>query len=110
MRIYLPLTLGTLAEAYDAGEVAEDAERFTAEDDSEEAEYAALMTAAGASAELSDGPGRRVVLVAEVAGPAAAVPRTTWAAVHVDTDEGASAEDDLAWFATQEIGDLIASL
>ncbi len=110
MRVYLPLTVATLAEAYDAGEVSEHTEKFTAEDDSEEAEYVALMTAADASAELLDQPGRRVVLAAEVGGPVGAVPRKNWAAVLVDTREGADPDDDLAWFATQEIGDLLASL
>ena len=85
-----------------------------AEDESEEAEYAALMTAADASAELvaglPDGARRRVVLVAE---SAVADQPVTWrdvGAVHVDTEDDAADDDDLAWFATQEIGDLIASL
>ena len=37
----------------------------------------------------------------------------TWrdvVAVHVDPEDDAAEDDELAWFATQEIGDLIASL
>ena len=30
-------------------------------------------------------------------------------AVHVDTEDDADADDDLAWWATQEIGDLLDS-
>ena len=66
-RVYLPLTIALLAELHAAGEVDRDRRRRRgAEDDSEEAEYAALMTAADASAALLDGPGRRVVVVAEL--------------------------------------------
>ena len=108
MRVYLPLTLATLRGADEAGEVPEHCERFTAEDESEEAEYAALMTAADASADLSGGQGRRVVLAADVVERAGAVPRKMWAAVHVDTDDDADPDDDLAWYATQEISDLLA--
>ena len=31
-------------------------------------------------------------------------------AVHVDSEDDADADDDLAWWATQEIGDLLAPL
>jgi hypothetical protein len=31
-------------------------------------------------------------------------------AVHVDSDDDADPDDDLAWWATQEVGDLVASL
>ncbi|QIK74132.1 DUF6912 family protein [Nocardioides piscis] len=108
MRVYLPLTLATLRGADEAGEVPEHCERFTAEDESEEAEYAALMTAADASAEQLDGAGRRVVLVADVVEPAGAIPKKRWAAVHVDTDADADPDDDLAWYGIQEIPELIA--
>ncbi|MCY7400571.1 MAG: hypothetical protein LH477_06385 [Nocardioides sp.] len=109
MRIYLPLTMAGLAEAHESGEVPEDTEKFTAEDDSEESEYDALMTAADASAELLEGPGRRVVLAAEVVGLTGPVSRRSWAAVHVDTDDAGDPDEDLAWFAVQEIGELLAS-
>ena len=85
-----------------------DVERIVAEDDSEEAEYAALMTAADASASLVAGSGRRVVLVADVADAAGAVPKKSWASVHVDTEDDADPDDDLAWYATQEISDVLA--
>lgn len=108
MRVYLPLTLATLAEAHESGEVPASVDKIVAEDDSEEAEYSALMTAADASAELVDGPGRRVVLAADVAELADAVPKKLWAAVHVDTEDDADPDDDLAWYATQEISDVLA--
>lgn len=108
MRAYLPLTLDLLAAAVEAGVVEADALKVVAEDESEEAEYAALMTAADASALLLAGPGRRVVLAADVNDPAFAVPRKAWAAVHVDTEEGADPDDDLAWFGIQEIPDVLA--
>ena len=31
-------------------------------------------------------------------------------ALHVDSDDDADPDDDLAWWATQEIGDLLGSL
>lgn len=108
VRIYLPLTLAGLA-AYDAaGAIPETVLRFTAEDDSEDAEYAAMRDAADASAELLAGrPGRRVVAVAEVTVPAGPIPISRLVAVHVDAREGADPDDDLAWFGAQEIPDLL---
>jgi len=108
VRVYLPLTLATLAEAHAAGEVPASVDKVVAEDESEEAEYAALMTAADASAELQAGSGRRVVLAADVVELAGAVPKKRWAAVHVDTEDDADPDDDLAWYATQEISDVLA--
>ena len=96
-RRYLPSSLPRLAEdwAVDGPRVVDP---VLAPDDGEESEYVALMTAADASAELvaglPDGP-------------------ITWrevVAVHVDTTDDAHPDDDLAWWATQEIGDLLASL
>jgi hypothetical protein len=111
-RRYLPTTLPRLAEQWD-GEGPELVDPVVAEDDAEETEYAALMTAADASAELlaglPDGRRRRVVVVVET--PSADAP-VTWrdvVAVHVDDRDDADPDDDLAWWATQEIGDLLAS-
>ncbi len=112
MRVYLPLTLDLLAEAVEFGSVPADVDKVVAEDESEEAEYAALMTAADASAALLSasgaGRGRRVVLAADVVDEAGAVPSKQWAAVHVDTEDDADPDDDLAWYATQEISDVLA--
>ena len=112
-RVYLPLTVGELAAAEEAGEVVVSEDAVVAADDSEEQEYAALMTAADASASRLDGPGRRAVLVAELArAPEAGetVPRKRWVAVHVDEAErpvDADPDDDLGWFAVQEIAHLL---
>lgn len=108
MRAYLPLTLDQLAEFNERGFVPADVDQIVAEDDSEEAEYAALMTAADISASLLVGPGRRVVLAADMVELAVAVPKKSWAAVHVDTDDDADPDDDLAWYGIQEIPDVIA--
>jgi hypothetical protein len=85
-----------------------------AADDGEETEYAALMTAADASADLvaglPDGRRRRVVVVVETATADGAVGWRDVVAVHVDDRDDADPDDDLAWWATQEIGDLLASL
>lgn len=108
MRVYLPLTLDLLAEFDGAGEVPASIDKVVAPDESEESEYAALMAAADASAELLEGSGRRVVLAADVVDMALAVPRKLWAAVQVDTEDDADPDDDLAWYATQEIQDVLA--
>jgi hypothetical protein len=112
VRIYVPATLAGLAGYLRSGAVPSTAERFVAPDDSEESEYAALEAAAVAAVGLLDGPGRRVVLVAEVADEDAAVPLDRLEAVHADTepvDPAARDLPDLAWFATQEIEDLLAA-
>ena len=112
-RRYLPTTLPRLAEQWD-GEGPELLDPVLAEDDSEETEYAALMTAADASAELlaglPDGRRRRVVVVVETASADAPVRWRDVVAVHVDDRDDADPDDDLAWWATQEIGDLLGSL
>lgn len=110
MRAYLPLTLASLAQAHAAGSVPAGADRYVADNESEELEYAALMTAADASAALLEGPGRRVVLAADVSDLEGPVPRNQWAAVHVDTEDDADPDDDLAWYTVQEIPGLIARL
>ena len=108
VRVYLPTTLGGSAEHVAAGLIPESAERFMAPDQDEESEYAALMEAAAASAGLLAGPGRRVVVVAEMDRDTAAIRMECVVAVHVDTEDDADEDDDLAWFAPQEIPGLIA--
>ena len=112
-RRYLPTTLPRLAVEWDGdGPCTDDA--VVAADDGEETEYAALMTAADASAELlaglPDGRRRRVVVVAETSTADAPVAWRDVVAVHVDDRDDADPDDDLAWWATQEIGDLVSSL
>jgi hypothetical protein len=98
MRRYQPTTLPVLAEG-----VVPDDDVVVAESESEEDEYAALMTAADLSAErlggLPDGQRRRVVAVFDAKG-------TVLRAVHVDTADDADADDDLAWYAAQEVDSL----
>ena len=48
-----------------------------------------------------------MVVVAEVSGLGEAVPMSRVVAVHVDTEADADPDTDLAWFATQEIRDLV---
>jgi len=52
VRIYLPATMAGLARLRDDGSLPASAERYVADGDSEEQEYAALMAAATESAEL----------------------------------------------------------
>ncbi len=106
-RVYVPTTLRALAEHVDNGYIPESAERFVAPGDEEESEYAALVAAAEAAEELLDGPGRRVVVVAEVNDVDGTVAMELVVAVHADTDDDHDPDDDLAWFATQEIPYLI---
>ena len=110
-RVYLPTTLGLLRRFVEAGQIPGDVERVVAEGSDEESEYDALMSAADASAVLLAGPGRRVVVVAEVAEPAGPVPLDRVVAVHADTDDrpdGADPDEDLGWYASQELDQLIA--
>ena len=111
MRLYVPTTLADLAAAYAAGSLPADPDAVVSEGDSEEDEYAALMTAADLSAArlggLADGVRRRVVVVAEAPGDHVAVPLKDVAAVHADTADDAGPDDDLAWYATQEIPHLL---
>ena len=111
-RVYVPATLELLATWHAAGGVPADAERYVADGDDEESEYAALMAAADASTALQQADGhRRVVVVADVGDPDGDVPLRLVQAVHADDvprAADADADDDLAWFATQEIEDLIA--
>jgi uncharacterized protein DUF6912 len=129
-RIYLPLTSSRLAALVADGRLdgpfrahaVTDALRTGWPDGDEEAwEYAALMAAAATSAGLrraGDAP-RRYVLAVDVRtvvpvpgdDPTVVdvpddVPLRNVAAAHVDTEDGADEDEDLAWFATQEIGHL----
>ena len=112
-RRYVPSTLPRLREQWSA-DGPEVLDPVVAEDDAEETEYAALMTAADASAELlaglPDGHRRRVVVVVETASEDAPVAWRDVVAVHVDSHDDADPDDDLAWWAAQEIGDLLSSL
>jgi hypothetical protein len=112
MRIYLPTTLEDLAAFVAAGEVPASAERYVAQDESEDSEYDALLAAADDSAALLGGPGRRVVVVADVPDPDAGFAVARIDAVHADTapvDPSAAHLPDLGWYATQEIEDLLAT-
>jgi hypothetical protein len=91
-------------------------EVVVAPDDAEETEYDALMTAAQTSAGLARdlGPGhrRRVVIVAEVTSVGDSVDLSDVVAVHADPDDvpldrDPDELDDLGWYATQEIPDLL---
>jgi hypothetical protein len=109
-RVYVPLTLGALAGHLSAGSIPASAERFVAAEESEEAEYEALAAAAEEAGALLSGPGRRAVVVADVADEDGAFGFDRVVAVHADTDVVDPASRDLpelGWFATQEIEDLI---
>ena len=112
IRVYVPATVESLAGWYAAGSIPSTDEGYTAPDASEEGEYAALMAAADDSAGLLGAdPGRRVVVVVEVEGLGGSVPISDVVAVHADPEPrpmGADPEEDLAWYATQEIPDLLA--
>ncbi|HEX6150612.1 DUF6912 family protein [Nocardioides sp.] len=111
VRSYVPATLDRLRRLVDEGRLASDVERFEPEGEDEESEYAALMAAADAAAALLGGPGRRVVVVAEVDAAEAPVTLRDVVAVHCDVADrpaDADPDEDLAWFATQEIEQLLA--
>ncbi|GAA4696753.1 DUF6912 family protein [Nocardioides nanhaiensis] len=106
-RVYLPTTLEDLARFVDQGYLPESTERYVAPGEDEESEYAALTAAAEASHALLQGAGRRVVVVAEVTDPDGTVALEQLQAVHADLADDADPDDDLAWFAAQEIPDLL---
>ncbi len=115
-RLYVPATLPLLATLHHAGSLQVGNDAVIAADDSEDAEYDALVTAAETSAslaaELDSGQRRRVVLVAEVATDGDRISLADVVAVHadaVDVPAGADPDDleDLGWYATQEIPDLL---
>ncbi len=109
-RVYLATTRDGLSHLHATGAMPAGAERVVAPDDDEASEYDALMTAAAVSADLGGPGGRRVVVVAEVAQADVPVAIDDVVAVHADTDDrpaDADPDDDLGWFATQEIGTLL---
>ena len=106
-RVYLPLTLESLRSGHESGAWPSSAERFEPPEPGEDGEYAALLAAADASRALLGGPGRRVVLVAELDDPAGDVPLRRVVAVHVDDRDDAEDDDGLGWYATQEIPHLL---
>ncbi|MDP3892551.1 hypothetical protein [Nocardioides sp.] len=129
-RIYLPLTSSGLAALVAsravpgplrAHAVTEDLRAGWPEGDDEEWEYAALHAAARHSAAqraAADRP-RRFVVAADVEGVAPVegddptlvevAGGLVWsqiASAHVDTEDDAGSDAELAWFARQEIADL----
>jgi hypothetical protein len=109
-RVYVPLSRDQLAALHGEGELPASVERYVAESEAEEAEYAALMAAAADAQALLTGPGRRFVVVADLADVDGAVPLRLVDAVHADlADRPADADpdEDLGWYATQEIGALL---
>ncbi len=110
-RIYLPSTLERVRALLEHGTTAAEPEPFEPDGDDEAAEYAALMSAADASAALLGGPGRRVVLVAEVTDASRPLAVRDLVAVHADVADrtvDADPDEDLAWFGVQEIDTLLS--
>jgi hypothetical protein len=115
-RLYVPATVHSLAKLEQGLSLPVGDDVVRAADDSEDAEYDALLTAAESSAvlagELDPGERRRVVIVAELSTPASAVGLADVVAVHADvhdvlSDVDADDLEDLGWYATQEIPDLL---
>ena len=131
VRVYVPATSSLLASLVGEGRLAGPLRAHAVTDalragwpegDEESWEYAALMAAAGDSAQLrgsGDRP-RRYVVAADVpsvepvpgedptlVNVAADVVWKNVAAAHVDTLDDADEDEDLAWFATQEIQHLL---
>ena len=134
VRVYVPATSSELARLVadralagplPAHAVTDALVREWPEADDEQREYAALMAAAAASrARRAEGdrPRRHVVAADVEDAPAATgtggaeaptlveVAGLTWAqvaAVHVDLADDVDEDEDLAWFATQEIDELV---
>jgi uncharacterized NAD(P)/FAD-binding protein YdhS len=115
-RLYVPATLRQLAVLEGQGTLHLCDDVVVARDDSEDAEYDALMTAAESSAvlaaELDPGERRRVVIVADVGEVGRTIALVDVVAVHADADDFPAHADpadleDLGWYATQEIADLL---
>jgi hypothetical protein len=112
-RLYLPATLRLLAVLDENGSLPVGDDAVVVEHESEDEEYDALMTAAETAAvlaaELEPGERRRVVVVAEVSSSAlpGRISVADVVAVHADPNDDADLDDDLGWYATQEIGALL---
>jgi hypothetical protein len=111
IRYYMPTTVGVLREQVHEGFLV-DHEQIWAQGDDEEGEYVALMWAAEASQELLRGPGRRVVVVAEMDAPSPVVPTplrevVAYYADPEDRPADADPDEDLCWYAAQEIDALL---
>ncbi len=109
-RVYVPATLELLPQWHESGVVPGIEEGFEPEDDSEEAEYTALMNAADASTELAGRDRRRVVVVLEVGDESGNGSLSEVVALHVDDKPRAPTadpDDDLSWYAAQELEDLL---
>lgn len=110
-RVYVATTMADLAKHLAAGRVPAGTDRVVAPDSEEETEYAALMTAADLSADLQPAGAPRVVLAAEVGGdPDGEIRWRDVVAVHADPGPravSADPDDDLAWYAPQEVPGLL---
>ena len=119
-RLYLPATLHLLARLQQHGSLPVGDDVVVVDDEDEDVEYDALMTAAETAAllaaELDEGERRRVVVVAGVTTVRDSITLPEVVAVHADVEDlppGAELEDiddlgDLAWYATQEIPTLLS--
>lgn len=105
MRLYIPATLDQLRAYRDAAAIPQDAERIEATDDSEEAEYLALMSAADLSAEL--GAARRVVMVADRPIFYGEIPWAELVALHADAEPFTDPDDEPGWYGVQEIAAIL---
>lgn len=126
-RVYVPVSVadlvalvneGRLAGPLRAHAVTEELRSSWPEADEDTWEYAALMAAAAASRPTTAGRRRVVAADVRLVEPDPGEDPTTvmlpgdvtWkgvAAAHVDTGDGAHEDDDLAWFASQEIAHLL---
>jgi hypothetical protein len=117
-RLYVPATLHLLAKLDQGLSLPVGDDAVVAPDDSEDAEYDALVMAAETSAmlaaELEPGERRRVVVVAEVSDEASSISLADVVAVHADASDVPLGDplhgedlEDLGWYATQEIPDLL---
>lgn len=105
MRLYVPATVEQLRAYRDAAAIPESADRITATDESEEAEYLALMTAADASAEM--GAQRRVVIVADRPIEYGEIFWSELVAVHADARPFTDPDDEPGWYGVQEVAAIL---
>jgi len=105
VRLYIPATVAQLRGYRDAAAIPADAERLVAEDESEEAEYLALMSAADASAAL--GAERRVVIVADRPIEYGEIFWSELVAVHADGEPFTDPDDEPGWYGVQEVAAIL---